>query len=242
MPRLLGATSAPSHLNRAISTPFTPPAGRRNCPATDPGGGWALLQTNKDTIIKTLLCPADPNSPKTNTHDTNVVADGSTQMQGLHTNYVVCGGSAALRQRPESQRHLLRQVIRRALTDITDGLSNTLMASEICVVPDTTANDLRGRYSNSWEGNNWFSTVHPPNSRLPDVQQYQGQTIPQAPMTNTGSRAVRAARQLTAQLSHRVRSTPCWPTAPPAASATASTPLIYQQLGTRAGGEPATSY
>ena len=73
------------------------------------------------------------------------------------------------------------------MVDVTDGTSNTLMLSEICVSPDVNANDLRGRYSNSWEGNNWFSTVNPPNTSVADVQNYEGQSIPQAPMTNAGS-------------------------------------------------------
>src|SRR5439155_1181188 len=73
------------------------------------------------------------------------------------------------------------------MSDVTDGTSNTLMLAEICIANDITANDLRGRYSNSWEGNNWFSTVNPPNTSVADVQNYQGQSIPQAPTTNAGS-------------------------------------------------------
>ena len=149
-------------------------------------GGWALLADNKDTIVPAYICPADPNSPKTHTIDTNVCQpSGVTRMQGLHVNYVVCSGSTAYGTGRDlngmfyvqSQTHL---------TDVTDGTSNTLMVSEICVSPDVIANDLRGRYSNSWEGNNWFSTVNPPNTSVADVQQYQGQSIPHAPMTNAG--------------------------------------------------------
>src|SRR5262249_37879513 len=58
-----------------------------------------------------------------------------------------------------------------------------LMLSEIRVVPDATANDLRGRYSNSWYGNSWFVTVNPPNSTIADRVGYQGQSIVGAPST-----------------------------------------------------------
>lgn len=151
--------------------------------------GWALLSDDKDTLVAAFICPADRNSPKTHTIDTNVCfPSGSTLMQGLHTNYVVCSGSTAYGTGANLNGIFY---VRSAthLTDITDGSSNTLLLSEICMSPDVTANDLRGRYSNSWEGNNWFSTVNPPNTSVADVQQYEGQSIPQAPMTNAGSTA-----------------------------------------------------
>ena len=55
---------------------------------------WALLAPNKDVLVPPLVCPSDPNSPKTQTHDTNNVWSlNIQQMQGLHTNYVACSGS-----------------------------------------------------------------------------------------------------------------------------------------------------
>jgi prepilin-type N-terminal cleavage/methylation domain-containing protein len=148
--------------------------------------GWALLSPKKDTLIKTLVCPSDPNSPKLTTIDGNVCTDGVFQKQGLHTNYVVCAGSTVYHN-GQNLNGIFYVKSQTRLTDITDGTANTLMASEICLVPDTNKNDLRGRYSNSWEGNNWFSTVNPPNTPVPDVQQYQGVSITQAPMTNAGA-------------------------------------------------------
>jgi hypothetical protein len=81
------------------------------------------------------------------------------------------------------------------LAEVGDGTSNTLMLSEICVVPDTTANDLRGRYCNSWEGNSWFTTLNPPNTSVRDTQVYQGVSLLHAPQTtipNNGTQAVYA--------------------------------------------------
>ncbi len=151
--------------------------------------GWALLAPNKDTLVKPLLCPSDPNSPKTHTSDTNAIpaAGNASQMQGLHTNYVVCAGSATYGTTGLNLNGMFYVQSQTRLTDVTDGTSNTLMLSEICVSPDVTANDLRGRYSNSWEGNNWFTTANTPNPSTPDCQQYEGQSIAGAPMTNAGA-------------------------------------------------------
>src|SRR5262249_50546986 len=49
--------------------------------------------------------------------------------------------------------------------------------------PDTTANDLRGRYCNSWYGNNNFTTFNPPNTTSPDLVGYQGISTVYAPST-----------------------------------------------------------
>ncbi|HZN32490.1 MAG TPA: DUF1559 domain-containing protein [Pirellulaceae bacterium] len=158
-------------------------------------GNWALLCPNKDTLIRTLICPSDGNSPKIQTRDTNTVNGVAGTMQGLHTNYVVCSGSTAYGTGGLSLNGMFYTKSFLRLAEVTDGLSNTLMLSEICVVRDTTANDLRGRYCNSWEGNSWFTTLNPPNTSVRDTQNYQGVSIKQAPQTtvaNNGTQALYA--------------------------------------------------
>ena len=170
------------------------------------GTNWALLAPNKDALVPPLVCPSDPNSPKTQTHDTNTVWSLNTnQMQGLHTNYVACSGSttygngrvfgpSAATAVPLNGIFFVQS--QTSVASITDGTSNTLLLSEINVSPDSGpnngaggVNDLRGRYSNSWEGNNWFTTANPPNTTVSDAQQYQGRSIPKAPQTNAGTGA-----------------------------------------------------
>ena len=168
------------------------------------GGGWG---GGKDSIIKTLICPADGNSPKTITVDTNGTAAG-TQMQGMHVNYVGCAGDGygqpTAPNSPGSGTYyggfgpnetanplvpipLLDGMFfvqsKTAIGSIADGTSNTMMLSEILVVPDTTVNDLRGRYNNSWTGNNLFTTLYSPNTTVADVQNYQGVNVSYAPTT-----------------------------------------------------------
>src|SRR5262245_10520630 len=157
--------------------------------ARQSNGNWALLCPNKDTLIPGLVCPSDPNSPKTQTRDTNNIG-GVAQMQGLHTNYVLCSGSTTYGgfatygtpATPAAATGLnLNGVFyvksQNRIDAIPDGTSNTVFASEILLSPDVSANDLRGRYCNSWEGNSLFSTILPPNSSSPDRQNYQGQSI-----------------------------------------------------------------
>ncbi len=205
--------------------------------------GWALLADHKDTLIEPYICPSDPNSPRTKTIDTNVCfPSGATLMQGLHTNYVACSGSTVygLGQNLNGMFYVRS---RTRIADVLDGTSNTLMLSEICVSPDVTANDLRGRYSNSWEGNNWFSTLNPPNTSVPDVQNYQGQSIPAAPTTNAGSSNTAANKAFLAARSYHSGIVN-------AALADASVRVItngvdatvYKALGTRAGGEVTDEY
>ena len=158
----------------------------QNFANSNTANGWALLATQKQTLVPPLVCPSDPNSPKTDTFDGNTTTAGVFEKQGLHTNVVVCSGSTSYGN-GQNLNGIFYVKSKTKLTDITDGTSNTLMLGEILVSRDATANDLRGRYSNSWEGNSWFSTLNPPNTTVADRQNYQGQSITMAPIVTTGN-------------------------------------------------------
>ncbi len=146
-------------------------------------GGGAAMATFKSTLVPPLVCPSDPNSPKTQTRDTNTMNGVAGTVQGLHTNYVTNAGSTVFGQFGLDLNGMFFVKSKTRITDATDGSSNTLMLSEILLVPDTTTNDLRGRYCNSWYGNSWFGTLRTPNTTVADVVGYQGISTTFAPST-----------------------------------------------------------
>ena len=125
------------------------------------------------------------------------------------------------------------------ITDVRDGTSNTLMLGEILVAIDTNVNDLRGRYSNSWEGNNWFSTLNPPNSTVSDKQNYQGVSTPNAPLTNVANNGT---QNLSARSTHSGGANFALADGSVRFIQNNIDPLVYNQLGSRELGEVATSY
>jgi prepilin-type N-terminal cleavage/methylation domain-containing protein len=203
-----------------------------------------LLAPDKSTIIKTLICPSDGNSPKTTTADTNTTPQGSGQSQGMHINYVGCSGYTAYggdgSQNTLAGMFFVQSKVK--IAGITDGLSNTIMLSEILVVPDDIGaaggsnDDMRGRYCNTWEGNCLFSTLNPPNSTVADVQNYSCVSTIYAPCTRSGS------NNLSARSNHLGGVQAC--------AADASVHLIsnnvdvtvYQALSTIAGGESIAAF
>lgn len=200
--------------------------------------GWALLATNKTQVLPSIMCTSDPSSPKTDTFDGNTTTAGVFEKQGMHSNYVACSGSTAYGN-GKNLNGIFYVKSKTRITDVKDGTSNTLMLGEILVVKDTTVNDLRGRYSNSWEGNNWFSTLNPPNSTVSDRQNYQGISIPKAPMTNVANNGT---QNLSSRSFHTGGANFALADGSVRFIQNSVDPVIYAQLGTRDLGEPASPY
>jgi len=208
-------------------------------------GGWALVVPNKDTVISTLICPSDPYSPKTQTRDGNAVmvtptagAATVSQVQGLHVNYVLCTGSTYYTPSGLGMNGAFYVKSKSKVGAIPDGTSNTVFGSEIRVSPDVTANDLRGRYCNSWEGNNLFSTLNPPNTTVPDTQSYQGQSIVGAPLQTAPSTSQLA---LYARSGHSGGVNAVMGDGSVRFVSNSISPIVWQAQGTINGGETAAS-
>ena len=133
--------------------------------------GWPAVETK----IPGLMCPSDPNSGKVTT-----LGAGAANGQGFHGNYLACFGD---RQFTDTTQQLNGQngakpngmfgmITSTDMGDITDGTSNTIMVGEILLAPDNTTHDLRGRYYNTWDGNNFVTTELPPNPSVPDRTEY----------------------------------------------------------------------
>jgi len=118
-------------------------AQRKTRPATE----GLYLYDNAETVVTTLQCPSDPNSPKDMTFGATTPAAG----QGAHGNYVTCSGDTkhsdsvggSTTGMKLNGMFFYNSAIRMA--DLTDGTSKTLMAAELLVSPDATGHDLRGR-------------------------------------------------------------------------------------------------
>jgi prepilin-type processing-associated H-X9-DG protein len=141
-------------------------------------------------VVKTYYCPADPNSPKTET----VPSDP----QGFHVNYAACAGSTSLNAGGALGDNLNGTFYWKSsvgVQGIADGTSNTLMVAEIIVSPDVTGHDVRGRMFNpARQGSTLFTTQYTPNNlATPDRLQYC-QSIPMAPCTGTTTEINMTAR------------------------------------------------
>lgn len=154
----------------------------------------------KTTIVQTLMCPDDPNNPK--------VHNGSSaqNQQGFHGNYVGNGGNTyfnvdatgAWKQEACMDLNGIFPPLRGIKpAHVIDGASNTLMFSEIRLVPDgaqgTGKEDIRGRLINCRHTGALFSTLYAPNTTEPDRHHYCISTI-YAPCTNTNQKNLVSAR------------------------------------------------
>ena len=85
------------------------------------------------------------------------------------------------------------------VTDISDGSSNTLLASEILLGPEAgatdtyAAGDRRGRLWNSQMGEQLFTTLYPPNTQNPDYAFGCNPNYPLAPCVPIGAIATGSA-------------------------------------------------
>lgn len=151
----------------------------------------------KNTNLPIFMCPSDPETGKI-----HFDANGNNNDQGFHGNYVVCSGSDFMKQGNNQASSGMQngvmyptQHIKR--TDVNDGLTNTLLASELLVTPVATVrddNDVRGRYHNGRHTGTGFSTLYPPNTSIPDRFDFANENYSFAPAEQSGTDVVVSAR------------------------------------------------
>jgi prepilin-type N-terminal cleavage/methylation domain-containing protein/prepilin-type processing-associated H-X9-DG protein len=151
-------------------------------------GASALAFTDLAAVIPTLMCPSDPNSPKLQTFWGGI----GTPTQGFSGNYVLSAGNDYFNNNSAATSASLNGMFfaqsKVRMTDVTDGTSNTTMASELILVPDIGSHDIRGRYYNPAHSGVVFSTRLPPNTLVPDVFNWCSSTpLKQAPCTWGGT-------------------------------------------------------
>jgi prepilin-type N-terminal cleavage/methylation domain-containing protein/prepilin-type processing-associated H-X9-DG protein len=139
-----------------------------------PGGG---------TVVAVLMCPADPTNPKTVTFNKGGSEGG---YQGFSGNYVACAGNKYLNEggttASATNNGTLYALSKTQFRQITDGSSKTVALSELVLTPDTTDNDIRGRYYNPAHGGVYFTTLHTPNTLIEDRFNWcSAKPVPEAP-------------------------------------------------------------
>jgi prepilin-type processing-associated H-X9-DG protein len=148
---------------------------------------------------------------------------------------VTCSGSTLYTTNGLTQNGVFYVKSTHKVQAIPDGTSNTVFASEILVVPDSTsANDLRGRYCNSWYGNNNFTTFNPPNTTSPDLVGYQGVSTVAAPSTTV---ATSSPAGLFARSRHANGVNALMGDGSVRFVSNSINVLVWQAMGTRDGGE-----
>jgi len=228
-----------SYYNRGCWMPHTLPFMEQNAAWVDykaymDAGGAADSYPNAKRVFTSFCCPSDPVSPKT-------VTAASFPNQGFHGNYVACAATTVFNPSGDTtgtaRDGILYALSKTKFGEVTDGLSNTLVLSEITLVADTTSHDIRGRYFNSYDGNCLFSTINPPNTTVVDVNVNCINVAGRAPCTVSGANSVQHARSshtngVNAALGDgSVRFIP-----------NSVDPIVYKGLGSRAGGEVPGNY
>jgi prepilin-type N-terminal cleavage/methylation domain-containing protein/prepilin-type processing-associated H-X9-DG protein len=129
------------------------------------------------TVIPQFMCPLDPANPKNVTDGKS----GPETSEGFHGNIVMCSGSTEFGLSDQWQidgtftgdklNGMFYALSSTRSADVTDGLSNTVMGSELIIThdgPTKSQRDNRGRYYNCYRGGALFSTKYPPNTSIPD--------------------------------------------------------------------------
>lgn len=237
-----------------------------------------LGESNAGVAIPVLQCRSDPSSPAFvtsrlgSTTALNIPGEGFKHFQG---NYVVCAGTMtggypliqtvnrvsqwALENPSDG---MFYYVSRTRFADVTDGTSNTIMASE-CIIRGKSG-DTFGDAGDYWGGGNHagygFSTFNPPNTPVPDVvyqcklPTFQGLRTPSnwpgAPCVSVArySSNTAADAATTPHIINHARS--YHPGGVQILLADGSVSfisnqidrLIFQRLGTRAGGEAVSGF
>lgn len=133
-----------------------------------------------------FMCPTDPNAGKI-AHYQKANRPGPEWRRGFCGNYLAAAASGGFGGAGggTNLNGIFYALSKTKISDITDGLSKTLLIAENVVVPDPpTGIDSRGGYFNAFSGEILFSTLRTPNTSVGDGLYEQFNWPPKAP---TGS-------------------------------------------------------
>jgi prepilin-type N-terminal cleavage/methylation domain-containing protein len=155
----------------------------------------ALAFPGMMTVVSSMCCPSDGNSPKVKTFWGGL----GTEHQGFSGNLVLLAGSGYFNEGGVTKSAELDGLFfsksEVSIGQIKDGTTNTLLVTELLLSPDIGSHDIRGRYYNPAHGGVLFSTRVPPNTLVPDRFNWCSENpIAAAPCINTGSNMFVSAR------------------------------------------------
>lgn len=194
------------------------------------GSVTANRYSNAGIPVQTLMCPSDPANPKI------VNVSGFSHFSG---NYVMCAGSQYWGNDPGdacaslSRNGLFFTASNVRIKEVTDGLSSTVLGSELIIVPDdivTPQPDWRGRYYQGLLSGALFSTREPPGSV--DSLDDECRNVDYAPCNTTGGDVNIHARSY-----HSGGVNAVFADGSVRLISNLVNQSVYQAIGTRSGGE-----
>jgi len=208
-------------------------------------GNYAFNAPNASTKIKIFVCPSDPNGGKS-----------ATTNNSMYGNYILCAGSNQYFGNDEAGwtvptgdgttlNGMFYAMSKTRIADVTDGLSGTVMGSELLVVPDTATNvDWRGDYYDAYILNVLFTTYQVPNTPVGDTM-YNCNSAPLAPCTATGNSSTNTwiitNLVLSARSAHPGGVNVVMGDGSVRIASNTVSQITWHALGTRANGEPVGS-
>jgi prepilin-type N-terminal cleavage/methylation domain-containing protein/prepilin-type processing-associated H-X9-DG protein len=151
-----------------------------------------LSFAGRNTVVNSFRCASDPNN-------------GTIGLNGFKGNYALCGGGyawGAANSLVDTNGNAptgifypvgSKQLAGCKVKEITDGLSKTIMATEIALVLDTEGTsigagyDMRGLYWNNVHMNTLAVTARPPNASAGDVIGWSCRNIDFAPCASSST-------------------------------------------------------
>ncbi|WP_020470360.1 DUF1559 domain-containing protein [Zavarzinella formosa] len=188
----------------------------------------------KDIKFKGYICPTDPKGGSL-----------SGIGEGFQGNYAGCNGSTVFwdgsatypKTGGKADTGIVLTGAQCRFSDVTDGLSNTLMLSELLVWDQ--GDDRRGRMHNSYQGETFFSTLNIPNNTVADAQFSCGSGLPTyLPCSAIGG----GANSINSARSKHTGGVNCgMGDGSVKFIQNTVTPAVWLGLGTRSGGESVTA-
>ncbi len=127
------------NLFRVATLPTNAPPQGRVAYGAGNGTNWAAFYNNMMSVrIKTFICPSSPNAPQRGTNNNGWDGPGS--------NYGWAYGSRVFANWDNSMNGMIQQARTRRMADVTDGLTNTVMASELLSGSNATQQAGPGKY------------------------------------------------------------------------------------------------